>query len=997
MNIFVPNQMAGQGAAGAGRHGARPQFQTGDIISALLADISGGRATLMADGGFSFTADASQLDGQVGDTLSFSVTLGRGGMSLTQVGRPSFREAAQQAERGRATLLDGYAESKDMISNLENIKETEELRAEHRREQSAKVAKAVAQIRRAQSFMSGVGRDTAISALIGSGMDISKISFADFSRVMQNIDRRPETPLTEEDLAAQARRVEGSAKSPENARHIAESLYNNGLEINEKNAGALQSAYEKLPQKMEEPAIARLIRDDADLTLDNVYKSRYSAAPKVSAAPAPWEALQDAIMRLFQREGLQPSDENLRASRFLLDRDLPLTRGNIERVLFLEGMADNIPRDAFFNQAASYMAHDRPVGSMILPEIARLAEIQLKFAQKSVHVQTRLGIDLEPLRQQVKKLNLLEADAARYLRMVGGDIGGLSLSRMTDLFERLGELSPTTVNVHGGIMKGQTPFTIDAVHKSVQIAKANQMYEQYATVPNPRMGDTFQRVKNLFAPLLEGMNIRATNENLKASFILSKNEMDVNNENLKAVKEIETKITAVATKLHPVIAANMVKDGLNPLEMHVDEVLAYIGKFGMGKGFDSKKKIASHILDLDESGAIDPETRKSMLAMYRMLGIIRKDGARVLGLAAEMGASVTLGELMEMSKNFKKIRAGEAVDIEVDEKIGELEAVVRPDGNIRGAVEAGIGAAKAKAPSHIDMVIDSFIDAAAPGQLGKMMQSPDEALEDIAADAALSHSADRNSERLMDEQIRTFLQANPQIVHFLNSRGISSTAGHIRALEHLTRSHRALAQELGLVADEDGEVAEAVPDTGLGELKNGGTLSAIFAKILDAVGLSGKSRNPGNRNVGGVESLVAVTHGLNGDGKKGFQLPVRFNGGIANLQLYVLNEKALKQDGAKILLSLDTASLGIVTAYFSMTKGALDLVATAGDAGAVRALESCRGHLAAALDAAGIRLASFSTAVDTEAALETSLPPDAIEDWAGMMADAPRSAHDYRA
>ena len=979
MNIFVSNQVMGQGAAGLGRNSPGIQFQNGDIISAILLEISGGRATLRTENDFTFTADAGQVRGQVGDTLSFSVTLGRGGISLTQVGtRPSFAEAAAKAERGRATLIDGYAENKDMISNLETIRETEELRAEHRKEQNAKVAKAIAQIRRAQNFMSGVGRGVAISALIDSGMDISKISFADFNRVMHNVDRKPENPMTEDDLKSG---LEKKFANQENAKHIVEGLYNNGLEVNEKNIGVLEGAYEKLPSKVEEPAIIKLIADEQDLTLDNVYKSKYSAAPKVVPNPAPWEALQDAIMRLFQREGIQLNDQNLNASRFLLDRDLPLTRSNIERVIFLGGMSDNIPREAFFSHAASYMADDRPVGSMVLPDIVRFAEIQLKFASKARHLHSSLGIDIEPLRQQVKSLNMLEADAARYLRMVGGDPGGLNLSRMTNLFDRLRELNPTTVNVHGGILKGQSPFTIDSVHRSVQVAKANQMYEQYATVPNPRMGDSFQRVKNLFAPLLEGMNIRATNENLKASFILSKNEMDVNNENLKAVKEIETKIDTVATKLHPVIAANMIKDGLNPLEMHVDQVLAYIGKFNKGRGFDSKSKLASHILDMDESGTIDPDTRKSMLAMYRMLGIIRKDGAQVLGLAAEMGTSVTLGELMEMSKNFKKIRVGEAVDIKVTEQVGELDSIVRPEGNIRGEIESG-----AKPPSHMDMVLDKIIDAAVPEQLGKMMETPNQAIEDIAANVNVS---EKISAQQMNEQVQTFLKANPEVVHFLNSRGISATAGHIRALEQMSRSHRALAEELGYLDEEETEALENVPDTKLEELKRSGSPASIFAKIMDALGLGSKNSN--------VESLVAVTHGLNGDSSKGFQLPIKLSGGIANLQLYVLNDKALQQDGAKILLSLDTARLGIVTAYFSITKGVLDIVVTASKDSSVKSLEASKPHLLSLLKDTGVILGDFAVAVDTEAALETSLPPDAIEEWVATSPDImAQTAHDYR-
>ena len=142
---------------------------------------------------------------------------------------------------------------------------------------------------------------------------------------------------------------------------------------------------------------------------------------------------------------------------------------------------------------------------------------------------------------------------------------------------------------------------------------------------------------------------------------------------------------------------------------------------------------------------------------------------------------------------------------------------------------------------------------------------------------------------------------------------------------------------------------------------------------------------------------MAVTHGLNGDGKKGFQLPVRLSGGIANLQLYVLNDKALQQDGAKILLSLDTANLGIVTAYFSVTRGVLDIVVTASKDSAVKSLEACRSYLQGLLTESGFVLGDFAVAIDTQSALETSLPPDAIEEWAANSPDImAQTAYDYK-
>ena len=980
MNPFNVSIVGGaSGAARAPDHAhnqsrAQPAWSQGQTITAIFESVNGRTATLRTADGFSFTADASAIQGRVGDELRFSVERTGQGLSLRQIiDNPN----SPKAERGFATTLDAY---RGAINTIETIQETEELREEHRQEHAAKIARAIASIRRAQSFMSGVGRQNAVSAMIESGLDISKVSFAELKQVMQSVDRTPEREMTEAELAEG---MDRKFANKDNAQNIVESLYNNGLEVSDKNVKTLEGAYEKLPEKVEPPAIAKLIEAEEDLTLDNVYKSKYQAnyAKTPAAPPAPWDALQEAVAKLFEREGITPTPENLNAAKFLLDRNLPITRSNVERVIFLEGMSGNIPKEAFFNHAASFMAQDRPVGSMSLPDVARLAEIQLMVMSKVALKHQSLGIDTEPLRAAVRTYNLLESDAERYLRMVGGDLNPITTGRMTSLFERLAEINPHTVNVHGNILKGNQPFTIEAVHKSVLHARANAEYEQYATVPNPRYGDSFARVKNLFAPLLEGMNIRPTNENLKASFILSKNEMDVNKDNLAAVKEIEAKINSLASKLHPVIAASMVKDGLNPLAMHVDQVLAYIKKFNKGKGNDDASKLAEHIMEMDGKGSIDADTRKSMIAMYRMLNVIRKDGASALGLAAEMGTSLTLGELMEMSKNFKQIRKGEAVNISVDESFGELESIVRPEGSIRGAIE------NTAAPTHMDVVLEGVVDAVKPDAVPGMM---DQALEDIASNPPPAE-ATKAMDSVMDSHIQTFLAANPEVVHFLQSRNIAATAGHIRALDKLTGSHRALADEIEELEE---DVLDAIPDSSLKELQDEGSVGRILSRILDAI----TSMLPG-RKTENAKSLLSATHGLNGDEEKGFQIPVKINGRVSNLQVYVMNERALTDNGARILLSLDTGSLGIVTTYFTMSNGAIDAVVSASTPEGIDALYANKEELLGFLNEAGVGLNSLEILLEREAALETSLPPDAIEQWA---TDSPevksltQSAYDYR-
>ncbi|MCL1878528.1 MAG: DUF6240 domain-containing protein, partial [Defluviitaleaceae bacterium] len=981
-------QAAIPGSAGAlnNRQSGGPDWRTGQTISALFESLDGTTATLRTEDGVVFTADSSSIQGRVGDTLRFWVQQSRTGFKLTQdLGSPAVKA---KIGGGVKSALDGL---RGVVNTLDSMKETQELRDEHRQEQAQKVAQAIKSIRRAQSFAGGTGTKTAVSAMVQSGLDINKVSFADFSRVMHNVDKTPEHPISEQELAEG---MDREFQKPENAKTIVESLYKHGMSVSDQNVNALESAYEKLPDKVEAPAIEKLVADEKDLTLDNVYKSKHmSGAGTKPKTDVPWDDLQGALKRLFEREGIDYVKDNLVAARFLLDRDLPLTRVNIDKVIFLQAMSGNIPKDAFFDRAAFQLATDKPIGNMDLPDVARVGEAQIKFAEQAASRARSFGVDTGHMLDIMRNFNVSEQDAYRYHRMAGGDGAQFSTTRMTRIFNYLANIPPLTVNVHGGIIKGQSEFTIQGIHESVLYARARSHYEQYATVPDPRYGDSFAKVKGEFTPLLEKMQITPTAENLKASFILSKNDMDVTQDNLQAVKEIDAKINALATKLHPIIAASMLEEGLNPLEMHVDQVLAYVKQFNLGKGKDVTGKIAQYIMELDASGAIDPETRKSMVALYRMLHIIQRDEAAAVGLAAKMGNSPTLGALMDLAKKFQHIKSGDSVDMQIDESFGQLERLVRPEGNIKGAMEA---TTDAKVMSHLDVVLDKFVDVASPAALEALLNSPDgldKPLEDLTAPGILPATPDYSAsdtvnaakvvlDRMVAEQIQAFVAANPQLVHFLASRNIPTTIGNIKSLEKLTRSNRALADELEEAeknSDEEfGNISDSIQDTSLSGLRKGSTVGHMFARILDTV----QSALPG-KNSASLESLLAVTHALNGDGEAGFQLPIKVNGRISNLQLYVLNDKALAQDGARILLSLDTKNLGLVTAYFTMySESGVDIIITGQDERAVSVLTEKQEGLTQMLFGAGVTINSIQIAVDKEPALETSLPPDALQQWA---------------
>lgn len=996
----------------AGQRRANPNWPSANVLLASFESVdANGRATLRSlSDDVIFTADASNIRGNVGDQLTFNVNRDAdNNVTFTQIVRN--RTAAERAER-RARFQDEVKnavpmEMKAFSETLESIKEKEELRVEHRKAQDAKVAKALTAIRRAQSGV-GATRTSAMRAVVEAGLDLSKISFADMNLIMMEADKKPEVKMNKSILKEQMQN-KTFAKS-ENAEAIVTGLYENGVDVTDKTIKTMESAWDKLPNAVPEPAVKDLLAREKDLTLENVYTSvsqtkgvKQSTVVNQAAADLP----QDILIDFFVRQNIDATPDNINTARYLLGRDLPLSLTNIEKVQFLQQFTNNpiesnphsVSRELFFDKVANRMSHDRPVGSVMLREITNFAQAQLKVAWEAANRLQGQGLSIggeiadriEHLKAHVKNLSVNAESAMSYLKMVGAGTQPSFATSMTDLFQSLANINPLTANVHVGIMKGDVPFTIQGVNESVKAAQALAHYDQYATVPDPKYGDSFNKVKGQFTPLLENLNIAATTENLKAAFILSKNNMDVNEDNLAPVKEIEAKVTAIASKLHPMIAANMIKEGLNPLEMHADQVLGYIKRFNLSMGED---KLSRYIMEMDDSGSIEPETRKSMIAMYRMLNVIRRDGAAALGLAAEMEglktAPMTLGDLLNLAQTKK-------IDMHANDVLGELESLTRPQESIRGILEG-----KSTPPTvYGDILADSLIDMASPETLQKLLNDPNamkQALEELVQQQA-PNATGTNAKTMsliqsqVQAQIQAFVSANPEAVHFLQSRGIATTPGNIRAFDKLSNSRRALADVLEEWEgyDKEDSAADALPTTQLDALKEGKSPGQILAQIVSDLA-DKTSPTQGRRN--NLESLLAVTHGLNADSRQGFQLPIKMGDKVSNLSLHVLNKHALTQDGARILMSLDTSNLGTVNAYFTINDGMIDVTVSAPTREAVEKLQNNTRELMALLSATGIDIGEVSFFVDNESTDDTALPPDALLEMAGT-ATKPQSAYDF--
>jgi hypothetical protein len=628
----------------------------------------------------------------------------------------------------------------------------------------------------------------------------------------------------------------------------------------------------------------------------------------------------------------------------------------------------------------------------------------------------------------VRELVRLDEDFARsFLRMAGADDSADNVAGLREVMDALNDIQPLTANVHTSVMRGEIQFSLSGIREAVAFANAQYEaalgeYERFATVPSSRYGDSIAPLKDGFAGVLEANGISVTEDNLRAAYILSRSRIDVTMENVQAVAEIDAKINYISKNLHPMIAAQLLKDGYKPLDMHADEMLSYIRQFNREMGEGGTDAIARHIMEMEDENALDADTREKMIAVYRMLHVIQKDGAAALGLAAKQDSNLTLGDLMELAKYLRNTRkTTDASTIDASTEDGYLDRLTRPAESIRSILDRE----PTYPPPRVDLIAEEFAKAAEPNFMRRLViqNRSNTPLEELTREAEAENPS--GSLQTAEQQVHFFASTLPALIEYLQARNIPATGANLRALNRLAGRRTALSDALDAIEDNGDGGDIPLTDTSLdgledflrselppkadwtrnndGQTEGTGTVGRsvirhdVPARNLMAeawAGLEGKLPTP---SVTAAKETLALQHGLNRE--NGFSIPIKVNGRASALSLYVLNERALHEDGANVYMSLDTKNLGVVQGYFTVNGDGMELRIKARDEAAANALAAQLDTLRAALAESGITRLNAEIVINAgqEAAQAEAPPPDmpVVSTAEQAKARVPLSAYDY--
>ncbi len=562
----------------------------------------------------------------------------------------------------------------------------------------------------------------------------------------------------------------------------------------------------------------------------------------------------------------------------------------------------------------------------------QLEEIRLRMTLEAAQRLEKKGISIETERLE-KIVEELRRQEDSYYQSLLREAGAGStpeaveiLKNTTAGMERLRHIPSAVLGSTLADRRSQTipGLLSEGVKLQAAFEKAGTAYEPLMTVPSAEYGDSIQKAFANVNSLLSELGIENTRANQRAARILGYNQMEINQETIEQVKVYDKEVESLLQNLHPAVTVRMIKEGIDPMKLPIDQLNTMIGKMKEEQGITSEDKFSNYLHRLEKKDGITPEERREYIGVYRLLYQIEKSDGAALGAVVRADREVTLANLLTALQTRRK-------------------------GSVNAAVDDGFGvlAEEAKTAEQVqyqERLLKQITEEITPQKLSQLQQEkqqdallPEEggrlwgSIRDLSLERLLEQLQDRNNDTAHQElhtntvqQIRDLSRNAEQALKFLNDYQMESTIQNIMLASRLLSN--GLPPALRIVKQQQ-EEEEGNSDQELKETQELSDTLIDKSSVNEAFEkLEGQARTMLEKACSGevIDSSRLAELKMLGQqttflrklaSREFYQIPVETAKGITNMNLTILRGS---QESGRVSATLQSEALGDVKAEFSL-------------------------------------------------------------------------------
>lgn len=520
--------------------------------------------------------------------------------------------------------------------------------------------------------------------------------------------------------------------------------------------------------------------------------------------------------------------------------------------------------------------------------------------------------------------------------------------------------------------------------------KASAAYETLMTAPRKDLGDKISKAFRNVDDILNDLKLETSEANRRAVRILGYNSMEITEENINAVKEADSKVTGVISKMTPATTLQMIREQKNPLEMTMDELDAYLNEKGMEPSEDAEK-YAKFLQKLDRSNGISEDEREAYIGIYRMFRQIEKSDGAVIGSIVATGAEMNFKNMLSAVRTA----SDKNMDVRVDDGFGALENLITKGKAIDSQINAGYQGSTGN-DTEQDRELEKYY-ARLSGEINQELSDRTDLSKlkdtDISEKTTIEEFADNikmtqmseNDPMLAEEKAENFKsfrqsmqeveQVDEQIIESLINYGQTISVDNIQAASMLLFDRGSLFKQIIGETDADGEDTDEPvsdqdskneilekADSFVEHLQDAKKAKISYQEMISEANKAVESMiyEKGTSHLD-VKAAQALYKGLSLAGnlarEENYEVPMNIDGEITSVNLKIYHN--VSQTG-KVAVTLDTEVLGRVAAEFDVTNNRVSGMVVYENTAAKETLEQLEKQVSEALSAEGDRQVTVS-------------------------------------
>lgn len=291
----------------------------------------------------------------------------------------------------------------------------------------------------------------------------------------------------------------------------------------------------------------------------------------------------------------------------------------------------------------------------------QLEEIRLHMTADVCVRLLRNGIEIDTteLSELVDRLKETELELAKSLFPQEEDAVALEKNQLYEKSKEIVEALPQmpVAMVGLAIRKGNdaslSDYYEEGKQQTLSYEAAKKSYETFLTVARGDLGDSIKKAFRNLPQILEEAGIEDTEENERAARILAYNHLEIDEESVATIRNADISLQYAAKELNPAMILSIIRDGENPMEMTLEQLVEQIEQYNQ-KEDQEIKRFSEFLYELDQKKEITQEERKSFLEVYRVFHQLDKTDGAAIGSLLHQGADLTLQNLKMATKTAKK-------------------------------------------------------------------------------------------------------------------------------------------------------------------------------------------------------------------------------------------------------------------------------------------------------------------------------------------------------